>query len=73
MSASLNVRAPGFDDGSRPDDPLNVIVEITGFQNSILPSKPTRSDEIFRWQCLLSGVLRLGKRMKFGGLGWPPR
>ena len=23
--------------------------------------------------CRLSGVLRLGKRMKFGGLGWPPR
>ncbi len=22
---------------------------------------------------LLLGVLRLGKRMKFGGLGWPPR
>ncbi len=21
----------------------------------------------------LLGVLRLGKRMKFGGLGWPPR
>ncbi len=24
-------------------------------------------------ECPLLGVLRLGKRMKFGGLGWPPR
>ena len=24
-------------------------------------------------ECPKLGVLRLGKRMKFGGLGWPPR
>ena len=68
MSASLNVHAPGFDDGSGPDDPLNVIVEIKGFQNSMLPSKPTL------WRasgCQPSTIMACGGRWGLPGrAGW---
>jgi hypothetical protein len=65
----LNATHLKFGYGSKPDERGH---HQEGLLLKVKQTEPVRK-RTFLLKCLLSGVLRLGKRMKFGGLGWPPR